>query len=191
MCALRPASSILKAKRARWKAPAGPLARSAGRIGSAAVVDRTVGIVYNTNMDKSQIVLDTNVIVSALRSRKGASYKLLMLVGRANFETNLSVPVLLEYEDASKRLLGQIPLTENEIDNVLDYLCRMANRRDVYYLWRPFLRDPKDDMILELAVTAQCEAIITYNQRDFVGAEQFGIGVMTPKEFLESVGELK
>ena len=146
------------------------------------------GIVYNTDMTKSQIVLDTNVIVSALRSRKGASYKLLMLVDRANFEINLSVSVLLEYEDAAKRLLGQIPLTETEIDDILDYLCGLANHRDVFYLWRPFLKDPKDDMILELAVSAQCEAIVTYNQKDFVGIEQFGIEVMTPKVFLQRIG---
>lgn len=142
-------------------------------------------------MTKSQIVLDTNVIVSALRSQKGASYKLVMLVGRANFEINLSVPVMLEYEDATKRLLGQIPLTEQEIDDILDYLCGLANERDVFYLWRPFLRDPKDDMILELAVSAHCEVIVTYNQKDFVGAEQFGLQVMSPKEFLASIGELK
>jgi len=142
-------------------------------------------------MIKTQIVLDTNVLVSALRSQRGASYKLVMLVGRADFEINLSVPVLLEYEDAAKRLLGQIPLTEHDINNILDYLCGMANPREVFFLWRPHLRDPKDDMILELAVSAQCEAIITYNQKDFVGAEQFGVQVMTPKEFLERIGELK
>ena len=99
--------------------------------------------------------------------------------------------VLLEYEDATKRLLGQIPLTEQEIDDILDYLCGLANQRDVFYLWRPFLRDPKDDMFLELAVSAQCEVIVTYNHKDFVGVEQFGIQVMTPKEYLERIGELQ
>jgi putative PIN family toxin of toxin-antitoxin system len=138
-----------------------------------------------------QVVLDTNVIVSALRSQRGVSYKLLMMVGRANFEINLSVPVLLEYEDAAKRLLGQIPLTESDINNILDYLCKMANQQEVFFLWRPFLKDPKDDMILELAVAAQCEAIITYNKKDFVGVEQFGLQVITPKEFLERIGALE
>jgi len=142
-------------------------------------------------MAKAQAVLDTNVIVSALRSQKGASYKLLMLVGRSNFEINLSVSLLLEYEDATKRLLGQIPLTESDIDNVLDYLCGMANQREVFYLWRPFLRDPGDDMVLELAVSGQCETIVTYNKKDFVGVDQFGLQVMTPKEFLDVIGELK
>lgn len=139
----------------------------------------------------TQIVLDTNVIVSALRSQLGTSYKLLMLIGQSAFEINLTVPVLLEYEDVTKRLLDQIPLTEVEVDDILDYLAGMANERGIFYLWRPFLKDPKDDMILELAVSASCETIVTFNKKDFVGVEQFGIQVMTPKEFLESIGELK
>lgn len=142
-------------------------------------------------MTKTQVVLDTNVIVSGLRSQRGASYKLLMLVGRANFELNLSVPLFLEYEDVAKRLLEQIPLNEDDVDNILDYLCQMANRREIFYLWRPFLKDPKDDMVLELAVSGQCQVIITYNKRDFAGIEQFGLQVMDPKEFLETIGELK
>ncbi len=141
-------------------------------------------------MTKPQVVIDTNVIVSALRSQQGASYKLLMLVGQADFEINLSVSVLLEYEDVTKRMMGQIPLTEAEINNILDYLCGMANQREIFFLWRPFLKDPKDDMILELAVSAQGEVIITYNKKDFVGVDQFGLQVMTPKEFLERIGEL-
>ena len=140
-------------------------------------------------MSKIQIILDTNIIVSALRSRQGASYKLMMLVGQGDFEINLSVSLLLEYEDATKRLLGQIALDEQDIDNVLDYLCRMANQREVFYLWRPFLQDPKDDMVLELAVSANCEFIVTYNRRDFAGAEQFGVNIITPSEFLAKMGE--
>lgn len=142
-------------------------------------------------MAKIQVVLDTNVLVSALRSQQGASYKLLMLVGKANFEINLSVPLILEYEDASKRLLEQIPLMESDIDNILDYLCQVANHREVFYLWRPFLKDPKDDMVLELAVSSGCEALITYNQQDFVGVEQFGVEVITPAVFLRRIGAIK
>lgn len=142
-------------------------------------------------MGKTQIVLDTNILVSALRSRQGASYKLLMLVGQANFEVNLSVPLILEYEDAAKRLLGYIPLAERDIDNILDYLCQVAHRREVFFLWRPFLKDPKDDMVLELAVSSGSEAIITYNRQDFVGIEQFGIEAITPAEFLLRIGVIK
>lgn len=142
-------------------------------------------------MSKTQIVLDTNVIVSALRSRQGASYKLVMLVGQASFEINLSVPLALEYEDATKRLLGQIALKEQDIDNILDYLYLMAHQCEVFYLWRPFLKDPKDDMVLELAVSAQCEFIVTYNRQDFEGIEQFGMEAITPAEFLAKIGVSK
>ena len=66
----------------------------------------------------------------------------------------------------------------------------MANQREVFYLWRPFLKDARDDMVLELAVGAECNFIVTYNKRDFRGVERFGIAVVTPKEFLQKVGEL-
>ncbi len=141
-------------------------------------------------MNTPQIVIDTNVFVAALRSRRGASYKLLALIDSDQFVANVSVPLVLEYEDAAKRLIGQIALTARDIDHILDYLCVVASHHAVFYLWRPFLKDPKDDMVLELAVSARCDCIVTYNQRDFEGAEQFGISIMTPKEFLQKIGEL-
>jgi putative PIN family toxin of toxin-antitoxin system len=141
-------------------------------------------------VDTPQVVLDTSVVVPALRSKRGAAYRLLRLVDSGKFEINLSVPLFLEYEEVCKRLVGEIPLTEQDIEAVLDYLCRVAHHRAVYYLWRPFLPDPKDDMVLELAVAAGCDCIVTYNVRDFRGTEQFGIRVLTPKEFLQEIGEL-
>jgi putative PIN family toxin of toxin-antitoxin system len=137
-----------------------------------------------------QIVIDTNVFVAALRSQRGASYKLLMLLGTGKFETNVSVPLVLEYEDVAKRLLKEIQLSESDIDDIIDYICEVANLRKVFYLWRPILKDPKDDMVLELAVAASCDFIVTFNQRDFQGAEKFGLQVIAPKEFLEIIGEL-
>jgi len=141
-------------------------------------------------MEHYQIVIDTNVLIAALRSRKGASHRLLLLVNSGKFEISVSVPLVLEYEDVAKRLVKDIPLTEQDIDDILDYLCAVANRRKVFYLWRPFLKDSKDDMVLELAVAANCDFIVTYNKKDFQGAERFGIGIVTPKEFLEEIGEL-
>jgi putative PIN family toxin of toxin-antitoxin system len=142
-------------------------------------------------MSARQIVIDTNVFVSALRSQYGASYKLLMLLECGKFETNLSVPLAIEYEDAAKRLRGRKGnLRAGDIDDVLDYVFSVANRRKIYYLWRPFLSDPKDDMVLELAVAAGCGVIVTYNKKDFKGADQFGIRILTAKEFLTTIGEL-
>ena len=142
-------------------------------------------------MKKPQIVIDTSVFIAALRSRQGAAYKLLTLVDSEKFETNISVPLILEYEDVAKRLVGEIALTARDIGNVLDYLCAVANHRTLFYLWRPFLKDPKDDMVLELAVASASTYIVTYNQRDFAGVEQFGIRVVTPKEFLQIQGVLR
>jgi putative PIN family toxin of toxin-antitoxin system len=142
-------------------------------------------------MKKPQIVIDTSVFIAALRSQQGAAYKLLTLVDSKKFETNISVPLVLEYEDAAKRLVGEIALTTYDIDSVLDYLCAVALHRTIFYLWRPFLKDPKDDMVLELAVTSASTYIVTYNQRDFAGAEQFGIQIVTPKEFLQVLGVVR
>src|SRR3989442_16022769 len=104
------------------------------------------GITYDTMVkEKSpQIVIDTNVLISALRSRRGASFKLLSLVGTNHFRINISVPLLFEYEEAAKRQKRQIALTNRDIDDILDYLCSIANRHETLYLWRPFLKDRKD-----------------------------------------------
>ncbi|MGE0643556.1 MAG: putative toxin-antitoxin system toxin component, PIN family [Nitrospira sp.] len=136
------------------------------------------------------IVIDTNVFVSALRSQAGASHKLMLLVGSGKFEISLSAPLVFEYEDAGKRLVGKKSgLKSGDIDDILDYVCSVGHRRTVYYLWRPFLSDPKDDMVLELAVAAGSNIIVTYNKTDFDGVEQFGIRVMTAQEFLQEIGE--
>ncbi|GAA5523001.1 putative toxin-antitoxin system toxin component, PIN family [Aliifodinibius salicampi] len=135
------------------------------------------------------VVIDTNVLISALRSNRGASFKLISLIGTGKFDISLSVPLLLEYEAVSKRKKFD-HLIETDIDDLLNYLCNVADKRDIFFLWRPFLKDPKDDMILELAVEAGCEYIITYNLDDFKGVEQFGVEAITPKQFLIKIGEL-
>jgi putative PIN family toxin of toxin-antitoxin system len=142
-------------------------------------------------MNVPQVVIDTNVLISALRSLRGASYRLFSLISSGRFEIYLSVPLVLEYEEVSKRQLGPIPLTPADIDDLVNYLCRVANKHAVFYAWRPFLADPEDDMVLELAVTARCDVIVTYNTTDFRGVEQFGIRALTPLEFLREIGEVQ
>ncbi len=141
-------------------------------------------------MDPPEIVLDTNVLIAALRSRRGASYRLLRLIDSGRFFVNLSVPLLLQYEEVGRRILDATPLSVDDFNAILDYLCRTSRRRRIYYLWRPFLRDSDDDMVLELAVASGRASIITFNRADFQGAEQFGIRVMTPQEFLVEIEEL-
>jgi len=91
----------------------------------------------------------------------------------------------------AKRQASVLGLSHSDIDDLLDYLCSVANLREIFFLWRPFLRDPRDDMVLELAVESECDAILTYNQRDFAGIEAFGIRVITPREFLKEIGEIR
>lgn len=134
------------------------------------------------------VVIDTNVFVSALRSRNGASYKLFMLIGKGLFDVNVSVPLVLEYEASAKKIIAQTILNTEDIDDILDYICSVAKHREIFYLWRPFLKDSKDDMVLELAVESKCNFIVTYNTRDFVGSKEFGISVLTPKKFLRKIG---
>jgi len=141
-------------------------------------------------MSGPQIVLDTNVFIAALRSQPGASHRLLMLVGTGQFEINLSVPLVLEYEDVAKRQATEIGLSLKAIDDILSYLCSVAVQHRIHYLWRPLLPDPKDDLVLELAVAGQCEYIVTYNDRHFRGSEQFGIHLIRPQELLEKIGAL-
>ncbi len=142
-------------------------------------------------MDQFQVVIDTNVFYAGLRSRLGASHRLLKEVGRnQTFRIHLSVPLVLEYEEIARRHSRSLGLTYQEIDDVLDYLCSVAGLHDVFYLWRPFLPDPDDDMVLELAVEAGCNRIITFNRKDFSGIEQFGLRAVEPHEFLNEIGAL-
>jgi len=142
-------------------------------------------------MKRLEVVIDTNMLVSALKSKRGASFKVLTLIGQSKFDINLSVPLILEYEDVAKRLIGETALNEEDINDILDYICSVSSCREIFYLWRPFLKDPKDDMVLELAVTSNCDMIITYNKKDFKGVEKhFGIRLLSSKELLFEIGEL-
>ncbi len=137
-----------------------------------------------------KIVIDTNVFIAVLRSQRGASYLLLSLLDSGKFIVNISVPLILEYEDVAKRQLDALTLDEQDIDDILDYICSISVHQRIFYLWRPLLKDPKDDLVLELAVAAECNFIVTSNMRDFVGSDQFGIQVVPPKAFLQHIGVL-
>ena len=137
-----------------------------------------------------RIVIDTSVIVSGLRSRNGASFRLLSLIDAGVFQLCLSVPLVIEYEGVLKRQSRVLGITHADIDDILDYLCSVADKRQIHFLWRPVLRDPSDDFLLELAVEAQCEAIVTHNLRDFEASKSFGVQILSPGEFLRQLGEV-
>ena len=113
---------------------------------------------------------------------------MLRLLGTGPFEINLSIPLVLEYQDVCRRLIGGTALTAEDIDAAIDYICRVGNHHAVYYLWRPTLRDPRDDMVLELAVASTAD-IVTFNAADFVEADRFGVRILTPGQLLRELGE--
>ncbi|MCI5156958.1 MAG: putative toxin-antitoxin system toxin component, PIN family [Candidatus Electrothrix sp. AUS1_2] len=141
-------------------------------------------------MKPVQIVIDTNVFVSALRNDTGASFYLLSRIGKGEFATNVSVPLIMEYEAVATRLLKQTNLNPAELNDILDYICSVSSKHKISYLWRPFLKDPKDDLVLELAVKAGSQYIITFNKKDFSNISKFGIMALTPWEFLIKRGLL-
>jgi len=137
-----------------------------------------------------KIVIDTNVLVAALRSRRGASFKLVSFLPSNKFSIVISVPLVFEYEDVLKRQESSA-ITEQDIGDFIDFLCKIGHHQEIFFLWRPFLPDPADDHVLEVAVAAGCDAIVTYNKRDFKGIEKFDLRVLDPRELLSEIGVIK
>jgi putative PIN family toxin of toxin-antitoxin system len=135
-----------------------------------------------------RVVIDTNVVISGLRSRKGASFRILEMIGSAEFEIALSVPLALEYEDVAKRKCDELGLSQEDVDVLMEYWCGIAHLQEIHFLWRPVLRDIEDDHVLELAVEAGCTLIVTHNVRDFAGSEAFGVTAIRPGELLRRIG---
>lgn len=131
-----------------------------------------------------QLILDTNVLVAGLRSKRGAAYQLIRLFDEGRFRLKISVALALEYEDVLKRP-GLLPgISEQQADDFVDYLLFAGDLEPSVPRLRPSLRDPDDERILELEV--QCGAtIVTHNKKDFEGAARFGVEVKTPSEILK------
>ncbi|MDX2041444.1 MAG: putative toxin-antitoxin system toxin component, PIN family [Acidobacteriota bacterium] len=141
-------------------------------------------------MKAPQIVIDTNVVIAAQRSKRGASSKLMSLIGTGRFGLHISVPLILEYEEILLREGMQLGLTSRDVDDLLSAICALAEHHQIHFLWRPFLQDEKDEMLLELAVASSCDYLVTYNKRDFRGAEKLGVRVVDAREFLQTIGEI-
>ncbi|MBK6636494.1 MAG: putative toxin-antitoxin system toxin component, PIN family [Rhodocyclaceae bacterium] len=138
-----------------------------------------------------RIVIDTSVLVAALRSRQGASQGLLRGLPSTQFTPALSVALYMEWQAVLTRPEHRPRGVDVEqIQGFLRYLASIAHLQDIYYLWRPFLRDPNDDMVLECAVAASCEFIITHNVKDFARASELGVVAMTPGNFLRHLETL-
>ena len=132
------------------------------------------------------------MLVAGLCSNRGASHKILKEIGRDNFQYVLSVPLFLEHEDVLNRpeFLLRSGLNSQDVKVFLDMLALKSIKTHIHYLWRPFLKDPKDDMVLELAVNGIADAIITFNHKDFVGVQdQFGVAVIRPADYYKQTVE--
>lgn len=138
-------------------------------------------------------VLDTDVIVAALRSDKGASRQLLLAALDQKFELLLSVPLVLEYEAVLNRPehLAACGLSSAEVETILDSLAAVARPVRLAFRWRPRLSDPDDDMVLETAINGSAGAIVTFNQRDFVDCiKGFDCAVILPVTALQQIRSL-
>ena len=136
---------------------------------------------------KTRIILDTNVLYAGLYSSKGSSFKVLQAIEKDKLRMVISTTLLFEYEDILKRNQVVLGLSDREIEKLLDYFCLHSEHQRIHFLWRPYLPDPKDDHLLELAVAAGTKLIVTYNTRDFKGVKEFGIRTITPKELMEEI----
>src|SRR5688500_18492622 len=117
-----------------------------------------------------RVAFDTSVLVAAARSRDGASFALVSSIPSDRFEICLSVGLYAEWQDVLTRA-EHLPPGQTAADALafLRYLAGHAWLQDIFFLWRPFLPDPGDDMILELAFAAQCRYVVTHNVRHFAG----------------------
>lgn len=126
-----------------------------------------------------------------MKSDIGASYFFISKLPSQKFKIALSVPLYIEYQDVLTRkehLTGAS--TKEEILSFLRYFYKISVHQKNFYLWRPWLKDPKDDMVLELAVASRSQFIVTYNLKDSSNIQQFGIEAIIPKRFLQKIEEI-
>ncbi len=135
-------------------------------------------------------MLDTNVVVAAMRSPTGASAELLRVARRSELTLLANVALALEYEAicqlAEHRLAAELDL--HQVGVFIDALLAMAEPVETHFMWRPQLRDPADELVLEAAVNGRAAVIVTFNRRDFGAAPaRFGIDVLTPAETIRRI----
>ena len=131
-----------------------------------------------------RIIVDTNILVAATRNRNGPSFALMQLVRAHNILICCSPALFLEYEDVLQRPEQRAAsgLRVKDVDAILNELAALLEPVLTHYQWRPQLRDPADEMVLEAAANARVHALVTYNLRDFAPAKRFGIPVLTPEQ---------
>jgi putative PIN family toxin of toxin-antitoxin system len=173
------------------KAPASILLRWWGRLELKGKTGVQITISHAI-LEMMRLVLDTAVVAAAARSSLGASRQLLLSALAGRFTLLLSVPLVLEYEAVLKRpeQLVASQATPADIDTLLDALIAIARPVPSVFSWRPLLRDPDDDMVLEVALNGQADLLVTFNIRDFEpAASRLGVVVALPREALRRLRE--
>ncbi|MBC7900742.1 MAG: putative toxin-antitoxin system toxin component, PIN family [Saprospiraceae bacterium] len=138
-----------------------------------------------------RVVFDTNVLVAAARSQGGASFALVSMLPTQQFELAISIPLYLEYLDVLQPP-ANIPANQTPED-VLGFIRKLlgySHKQRIYFGWRPALKDPNDDFVLELAIASQSSYIVTFNAKDFINIELFGIETISPADFLKMVRKI-
>lgn len=137
-------------------------------------------------LSQLRVILDTSVLVAAARSRNGASFEILRMLPSSRFEIALTVSLYTEWQAVLTRPEHMPPgITSEATMAFLRYLASIAHLQDVHFLWRPFLRDPDDDMVLECAVSSGSGYIVTHNVKDFRRAPELKVQAITPADFLQ------
>jgi putative PIN family toxin of toxin-antitoxin system len=135
-----------------------------------------------------KVVFDTSVMVAAARSRRGASYALVSSIPAPEFQPCLSVGLYTEWQEVLTRPENLLPgIMPEDALRYLRFVASQSHLQEIHFLWRPFLRDADDDMVLELAFAAGCRYLVAHNVKDFHGSEQLGVTAITPREFLNLI----
>ena len=138
-----------------------------------------------------RVVIDTSVLVAAARSRRGASHALLTRLPDQRFQPVISVPLFVEYRAVLLRPENLLQRSPAQAEGFLEFLLSVGHLQDIFFLWRPALPDPDDDLILELASAAGCRYIITHNLADFRGTGRWGVAAVRPSDFLRLIEKEK
>ncbi len=147
-----------------------------------------------------KIVIDTNVFLSSLFSKNGASYRLVQWVAYQYKEQGIkhnivSNTIISEFEDVflrDKNIQMMKIISRKDVSRFIDAICTISHHQKINFLWRPFLKDSNDDMVLEVAFNSNANYIVTFNTKDFEGVEdKFNILIVTPQEFLSKIGDTK
>lgn len=143
-----------------------------------------------------KIVIDTNIVLASLMSRDGVSNRFMIWLFEHHEKVNVvSNTLVTEFEAVllrEKNRKHYEQFSKEDLRSFIDDICLISHHQKISFLWRPFLKDIKDDMVLETAFNAGCDYIVTYNVKDFSGVEEkFSIKIITPNTFLKIRGVLQ